>query len=283
MCTKCFESEYYKFDDEKVNSEIEHKITKLLSEDTLTFLSKVRSDKFVYQNYIEYCCNFCNKVWCYSIADLYWCGFLVKKENLQNLISKYKKSDSRRKIGCGILVFIIISALILCLSSCSSTKDIQGKYKSNFADLGFFINTIEFKNDSTFNYNYSGDLVNQDLTGTYKIDKNKLYLKFTKNKGEIEYQNDSLSISEILSGNRHNYKLKNENGINYHRKFLIKNGKLFSYREDNGKLVKRAKKYSDKKRYIIFGPTSSFKKFYLKKLNKKPADNIFYVKKQENF
>ena len=266
MCTKCFKSEYYKFDDEKVNSEIENKITKLHSEKSLTLLSKVTSNKFVYQNYIIYYCNFCDQIWCYSIADLYWRGFLVKKENLQNLISKYKKSDSRTKIGCIILLFIIISVLILCLSSCTSTKNIQGKYKSNFADLGFFINTIKFKNDSTFKYNYSGDLVNQDLTGTYKIHKNKLYLKFIKNKGEIEYQNDSLSISEILSENRHNYKLKNENGINYHRKFLIKNGKLFNYREDNGKLVKRAKKYSGKKRYIIFGPTSNFKKFYLKKV-----------------
>lgn len=182
MCLNCFESEYYKFIDEKVNSEIEQKITKLLSENTLILLSKIRSNKFIYQNYIEYKCNFCNQVWCHSIADLYWRGFLVKKENVQSLISKYRKSDKRKKIGFGIIILVIITTLLLCLSSCSSVKSIEGKYKSNFADLGFFVNTIELKHNGTFNYNYSGDLINQDLTGTYKVDKNKLYLKFCKEK-----------------------------------------------------------------------------------------------------
>ena len=156
--------------------------------------------------------------------------------------------------------------IVFCLNSCASNKNLVGTYKSNFADLGFFINTIKLKKDGTFDYNYSGDLVNQDLTGTYKVDKNKLYLKFSKEKDEIELNKDSLSIAEILTANRHNYDAKNENGILYHRKFKIGNQKLFSYRVDNEKLVKRTKKYTDKKRFILFGPTWKMKKFYLKKI-----------------
>ncbi len=162
-----------------------------------------------------------------------------------------------------IIKFILI---IFALNSCASNKNLEGNYKSNFADLGFFITTINLKNDKTFEYNFSGDLVNQELTGTYKIDKNLLYLKFSKEKFEIESKNDSLSITELLSGNYHNYELKNENGIQYHRKFKIGNKKLFSYRIDNGKLVKRAKKYSDKKRFIFFGPSSKMKRTFLRKI-----------------
>lgn len=266
MCRNCFEAEYYKFDDERVNSQIEQKIIKLLSENTLILISEVRSNEFIYQNYIEYKCNFCEKVWCYSVADLYWRGFLVKKEKVQNIILNYRKSDSRKKIGYVIVILIIIAILILFLSSCSSVKNVEGKYKSNFADLGVFINTIELKDNGTFNYNYSGDLINQDLTGTYRVDKNKLYLRFSKEKGEIESQNDSLSVAEILSGNYHNYDLKIENGIEFHRKFKIGNQKLFSYRIDNGKLVKRAKRYSDTKRFVLFGTNWRLQRFYLKKI-----------------
>ncbi|MBD3906936.1 hypothetical protein NAL32_19890 [Chryseobacterium sp. Ch-15] len=162
-----------------------------------------------------------------------------------------------------ILKFILI---ITILNSCASNKKIEGKYTSNFADLGFFITTINLKDDKTFEYNFSGDLVNQELTGTYIIDKNLLYLKFSKEKFEIESKNDSLSITEIFSGNYHNYEVQNEKGIQFHRKFKIGNNKLFSYRIDNGKLVKHAKKYSDNKRYLFLGPTSKMKKIFLQKI-----------------
>lgn len=81
-----------------------------------------------------------------------------------------------------ILKFILI---ITILNSCALNKKIEGKYRSNFADLGFFMTTINLKDDKTFEYNFSGDLVNQELTGTYIIDKNLLYLKFSKEKFEM--------------------------------------------------------------------------------------------------
>ncbi|MCD9855849.1 hypothetical protein LUD75_14080 [Epilithonimonas sp. JDS] len=144
------------------------------------------------------------------------------------------------------LVFVL---LFLITASCASKKDVSGIYKSNFADLGFFITTIELKKDSTFEYNFAGDLVNTDLTGKYRIKDKNIYLKFTKNKGDIESKSDSLSISEMLSGNYHNYNLKNESGFAYHLKYLIKGNRLFSYRIDNGKLVKFGKYYSDRKKW----------------------------------
>jgi hypothetical protein len=142
-----------------------------------------------------------------------------------------------------LLIFLIFTTLL----SCASDKKVIGTYKSNRASLGFFITTIEFKADSTFKYNFSGDLINQNLTGKFSVKQNIVYLKFYKNKGEIESKSDSLSVSEILSGNYHNYDLKNKKGVFYHLKFKIRNEKLLTYRIDNGRLVKRSKVYNGKK------------------------------------
>ncbi len=179
--------------------------------------------------------------------------------NTQNVTIKFTKKTAKLKI----LKYLIT---ILLLNSCATNKNVSGIYKSNFVDLGFFITTIKFNNNGTFEYNFSGDLTNQNLTGTFKTNKKTLYLKFLKEKGEIESKNDSLSIVEMLSGNYHNYDLKNENEIKYHLKYLIQNNKLFIYRIDNGKIVKYSKIYSEKKRLNLFGESWRMKKFYLRKV-----------------
>ena len=153
-----------------------------------------------------------------------------------------------------LLIFLIFTTLL----SCASDKKVIGTYKSNRASLGFFITTIEFKADSTFKYNFSGDLIDQNLTGKFSVKQNMTYLKFYKNKGDIENKSDSLSVAEILSGNYHSYDLKEEKRLPYHLKFKICNEKLLIYRVDNGKLVKRSKVHNGKK-YV-------FRKVYLKKV-----------------
>ncbi len=72
------------------------------------------------------------------------------------------------------------------LVSCSVNEKIAGKYRSNFASLGFFITEIELKPDNTFHYDFSGDLQHTELDGVYKVEKNNLYLLFDKLKGETE-------------------------------------------------------------------------------------------------
>ena len=160
-----------------------------------------------------------------------------------------------------LIPFLFLTTLI----SCASKEKVKGTYKSNRASLGFFITKIEFENDSTFKYNFSGDLINQELTGTYFLKKNIAYLKFIKNKDEIESKSDSLKVLEILEGNYHNYDLKEEKGIPFHLKFKVCKEKLLIYRIDNGKLVRRSKVY-DGKKWV-------YKKVYLKKVSQKPAYN----------
>jgi hypothetical protein len=162
---------------------------------------------------------------------------------------------------------ILSLILVLLLSfSCKPQKNLQGIYKTNKAESGFFVTKIDFKNNNKFNYVFSGDLQYTELSGLYKISDHNLYLKFNKNKGEIESVKDSMTISDILSGNYHNYDLKNENGINYHLKYKIQGNKLFAYRAKDGQLKKKSKVYTNQNQFLFFGTRWRNKRIYLKKV-----------------
>ncbi|ASK30659.1 hypothetical protein CEY12_11280 [Chryseobacterium sp. T16E-39] len=162
--------------------------------------------------------------------------------------------------------FLNLISVLLILLSCNTKRNLQGTYRSNKAVLGFFVTTVELNNNDKFNYEFSGDLQHTELSGMYKVKGNSLYLKFNKNKNEPESTNDSLIISDILSGNYHNYDLKNESGINYHLKYKIQGNRFFAYNVKTGKLIKKSKIYSDQKRFLFFGSKWKNKKSYLKKI-----------------
>lgn len=147
--------------------------------------------------------------------------------------------------------------------SCKSNQSITGKYRSNFADLGFFIEEIDLKQDKSFHYEFSGDLEDTQLDGNFKINDNTLYLRFDKLKKIVE-PDDSLTDWH----NEHTYDLKVENGIEYHIKYQIRGNRLYSYNIETGKIVSRVEFESNRRKYILFGPKSYKKEWYLKKNNK---------------
>ncbi|PWN70041.1 hypothetical protein C1631_008560 [Chryseobacterium phosphatilyticum] len=155
---------------------------------------------------------------------------------------------------------------LLFFFSCKPQKNLQGVYKTNKAEFGFFIIKIDLKNNNEFNYVFSGDLQYTELSGLYKISGHNLYLKFNKNKGEVESVNDSVTISDILSGNYHNYDLKSENGISYHLKYKIQGNKLFAYGIKNGQLKKKSKVYTHQSKFLFFGSRWRNKRIYLEKI-----------------
>ncbi|MDR6487887.1 hypothetical protein J2799_002392 [Chryseobacterium vietnamense] len=162
-------------------------------------------------------------------------------------------------------IFSLILALLLLLS-CNSQKKLQGVYKSNKAEFGFFVTKIDFKNSNEFNYVFSGDLQHQDLSGLYTVSGNNLYLKFNKNKGESESVHDSLTIADILSGNYNNFDLKSESGISYHLKYKIKGNKLFAYDIKSGQLKRKSKVYTNQRKYVFWGTGWKYQRIYLKKI-----------------
>ncbi|QOG03656.1 hypothetical protein [Flavobacterium sp. MDT1-60] len=154
--------------------------------------------------------------------------------------------------------FLLISLLFV---SCNSNRNFCGTYKSNFAQLGFFVTKIKFNADSTVKFNKAGDLMNEELTGKFKISRsNIVYVKFDKLK--YEQPPDSLPLNELQGmpidtnpfQNMHLYDLKLENGISYHLKYKIKRNKLLVYNIQTGKIVRRSK------------GSKNTAKFYLKKV-----------------
>ncbi|WP_192501334.1 hypothetical protein, partial [Flavobacterium sp. PL002] len=130
-----------------------------------------------------------------------------------------------------IILVIYFSTFLI---SCSLNRNVDGKYRSNFADLGFFITEIELKPNNTFHYESSGDLQHIELNGNYTILNDKLYLRFEKEDNETEKRavkiigKDTIVDFEKLN-NSHNYKLKKENEIEYHLKYKISKNKLQVY------------------------------------------------------
>lgn len=160
-----------------------------------------------------------------------------------------------------LLIKSFLSLAVLILSaSCTSNKNIAGKYRSNFAQLGFFVTEIKLNRDSTIEFHKAGDLMNEKLSGRFKILNNNIYVKFDKLK-YIEPKN-TLSLEELMklpidtieSKNLHYYDLKFKRNIPYHLKFKIKSNKLLIYNINTNKIIRRSSNSKKKA------------KFYLKKL-----------------
>jgi hypothetical protein len=169
-----------------------------------------------------------------------------------------------------IILFIYFSTFLI---SCSVNKKVDGKYRSNFAEMGFFVTKIELNRDNTFHYEFSGDLLHTELDGKYRVENKKLYLRFNKLKGETESKigkvngKDTIVNFENL-GNSHSYELKKENEIEYHLKYKISKQRLFVYNVQTDQIVRKANGYSETRKYLFFGPKYYKKKKYLKKIEK---------------
>ena len=149
-------------------------------------------------------------------------------------------------------IYILTFALLFI--SCNSKKKISGTYVSNRNIGGFFSEKIDFKENDRYTYEFSGDLEFQQASGSYLIIDDVLYLKFDKDKLEIDYDNDTVSL-DLFYGDYHLYDLQSENGIDYHKKYKIINEKLFVYNLYTGKIVKKFEvrsknKYKKKRVYL---------------------------------
>jgi hypothetical protein len=129
---------------------------------------------------------------------------------------------------------IIIFSL---LTSCNSTKDISGIYRSNFAIQGFFVTEITLKQDGSFDYHFQGDAINQRAKGYYEIKERKLYLTYilpTPDTSQYAYfRTIEWSIEEDMK----------RWSASFPTLFYIKHNKLFDS-DKSGKIVKRERPVS---------------------------------------
>ncbi|WP_224484667.1 hypothetical protein [Robertkochia aurantiaca] len=143
-------------------------------------------------------------------------------------------------------IYYLLLLVLTIVTSCTSNKFITGKYKNNISPFGLSSYEVNFKENDSCTFKISTHLSGSvELVGTYQIRKNNLYIRFIEPRNTII--NDS--ILEALTWTEkkafESYELKKEDGIAYHYKYLIDANKLFVYRIDNGKLVKKVDHYDD--------------------------------------
>ena len=157
------------------------------------------------------------------------------------------------------LIINILSLLFLYrLFSCRSTKNIAGKYATNFASGGFFGTTIILKSDSTLNYTFSGDIIYHFVTGSYKVSDNKIYMLFDKKILDTNFVRSSLFDDTIhLATNK-------DDTIRYQRYFYIRHDKLFFSNYKTRENITKAKGYNRRKKFLLFGSHYYKKRHYLR-------------------
>jgi hypothetical protein len=144
------------------------------------------------------------------------------------------------------------------LFSCSSTKNIAGTYRSKFAVHGFFGTTVRLKSDSTLEYVFKGDLMYDSTTGHYQIYNDKLYMNFDKelpDTNKLYYRFDNMPLKKLVySGDTIWYKLF----------CYIGHNKLFPAHVETGKKVTKARGYSKRRKYIVFGSHFYDRRYFYK-------------------
>jgi hypothetical protein len=160
-----------------------------------------------------------------------------------------------------IMRFTVIFQLPFLLCSCSSTKNIEGIYRSRFAVSGFFGTKVNLRSDSTFTYRMRGDLVYDTAAGHYQTFNSYVILNYkplaADSSAEYNSAREMVAVHEAITGN-HNLHEPTRYLIGYKKLFLT---------DKKGHKVKRQWGYSRHKRYILFGSHWHMKRYYLKKVS----------------
>ena len=156
------------------------------------------------------------------------------------------------------LTFILVCCSLF---SCNGTKDISGRYRSNFAVHGFFVTRINLNPDSTFGYRMSGDLIFDTSSGHYKLTKDHLTLHhepFQPDTSDYaKYGKGALIISHALSANNH---------LNSPGKYIVGRKKLFVC-DSTGSIIKKQFGYSKHRQYLVFGKKWYKRRYFLSRVD----------------
>ena len=139
-----------------------------------------------------------------------------------------------------------LSVILLLVCGCSGKKEVVGCYRSNFAEMGFLGEHVHLNSDSTFNYRFAGDLINEVGHGKYHLVRDTVIL--------VIHRNRPKTIADSLSPD---YNLKDT------IRFYLHNKKLFGNNIETGKVVKYASGYSKHKKYLLFGSHYKNMRHYL--------------------
>ena len=142
-------------------------------------------------------------------------------------------------------------AVIIILTSCR-TVSLPGTYRSNCAEIGFFLTTVKINGASTFEYQFRGDLINEFGTGSYYVSGGIIELNFTKDTTQaLEYMTwvDSIGNLDTVALNFSELLHPTPTGP---IRYKIGNNKLWVINME-GDVVKRAECINRTRRFLIRG------------------------------
>jgi len=154
------------------------------------------------------------------------------------------------------LIILLFTASVF--SSCSPAKFSTGTYRTNFPVQVMFSVRLKLNADSTFEYVSQGDLTYDSVTGTYQHFHNKVFLKTIWMKtGPYRYTRAE-DPKIFISG---------RDTIKYQSFFYVATDKLYFTNLETGKKITKAKKYHERKKWVLFGSHYYNEKWYLERVN----------------
>lgn len=111
MCDFCFNNEYEKFSTYKDFDKFELLLNEKLKEKTLITFDTRNNSKSA-SDYL-YKCIKCDVLWCLSIPDNAWRGYLLKRSHANKFLKKIKNKQEKEKKGCLIILFVIIITILI--------------------------------------------------------------------------------------------------------------------------------------------------------------------------
>lgn len=153
MCEKCFDKEIFRFESESDFITLEKSLDLKAK-----FLKLINSNhEYLNDFHYTYSCINCNQNWWFSIPDNAWRGYFLTEKNAKKNIKNLRYSDKRQKIGCLIVIVIILFILITSLlNSCISKSRKFDKIKWNESEDGFYLYRENMVEDLTENYLKNG-------------------------------------------------------------------------------------------------------------------------------
>jgi hypothetical protein len=151
----------------------------------------------------------------------------------------------------------LLFTIPLGFTSCSSTKNIAGKYVSYSKIQYFFGIELNLKSDSTFDYLMRGHISGDKATGRYEIAGRLITLNYVPTKVDIAHNTNNTGVVNLISDNS---KLRPSC-------LYLAYKKLYNC-DSTGKVIKKIRGLSRGKKYLLFGSRHlTTGKYYLKRLD----------------
>jgi hypothetical protein len=138
---------------------------------------------------------------------------------------------------------LIFISLVFCFTTQIVSQNIYGYYSNPELDIGFFRTKIALYDDSTFYYQFSGDMINDQSIGTYSVKEKILYLNYDEISDSISsnrvYVLEHIGDSTIFH-ETNDFSTYNPTG-DRNTEWLIGRKKLIPRNLETGKFIRKAK------------------------------------------